>query len=373
MDRVLSGYLNKLSPSNLTTILTAVEETFAQNARAIVSKSLVKLIIERVAHSSDVLGEIQVVTLAALSASLFGSGMHIREGVLTESLARWDLYSANPSQQAGKEKANIVRFWSRLYNLDVVSCQFIYSLIRDFIGPEGSSLGEDEVEQLLICLKCGLSACFSCSSLMNFTGSGAKLRSDDPTSLKQIVQLVEAKKRTMDPDSMSSRTKFMIETLGNIKNNRIKHDASQTGPGSVFATEEALRKHLSSLGKKRSGGMPEPFRFSMEELRSSAKDGKWWAVGAAWSGNPLVDTPTDALNLDKAKNEDAVWLKLAHKQGMNTDVRKAIFVALMGAEDYVDAWDRLQQLSLKEVQQREIVRVILHCLGNVRALLPKLL
>lgn len=35
-------------------------------------------------------------------------------------------------------------------------------------------------------------------------------------------------------------------------------------------------------------------------------------------------------------------------------------------KDYVDACERLSQLKLTEVQQREIVRVILHCCGNVR-------
>lgn len=32
----------------------------------------------------------------------------------------------------------------------------------------------------------------------------------------------------------------------------------------------------------------------------------------------------------------------------------------------MDACERLSQLNLKEVQQREIVRVLLHCCGNVR-------
>ena len=36
-----------------------------------------------------------------------------------------------------------------------------------------------------------------------------------------------------------------------------------------------------------------------------------------------------------------------------------------GDQDYVDACERLSQLNLSEIQQREIVRVILHCCGNV--------
>lgn len=35
-------------------------------------------------------------------------------------------------------------------------------------------------------------------------------------------------------------------------------------------------------------------------------------------------------------------------------------------KDYADACDRLAQLNLTDVQQREIIRVLLHCCGNVR-------
>lgn len=37
-------------------------------------------------------------------------------------------------------------------------------------------------------------------------------------------------------------------------------------------------------------------------------------------------------------------------------------------QDYVDACERLSQLKLTETQQREIIRVLLHCCGNVRTL-----
>ena len=34
-------------------------------------------------------------------------------------------------------------------------------------------------------------------------------------------------------------------------------------------------------------------------------------------------------------------------------------------QDYVDACERLTQLNLTEVQQREVVRVLVNCCGNV--------
>jgi nucleolar MIF4G domain-containing protein 1 len=46
---------------------------------------------------------------------------------------------------------------------------------------------------------------------------------------------------------------------------------------------------------------------------------------------------------------------------MNTDIRRAIFVAIMSATDYQDAYSRLMKLKLKKVQQFEIPKVLIHC------------
>ena len=81
----------------------------------------------------------------------------------------------------------------------------------------------------------------------------------------------------------------------------------------------------------------EPLRVSLDDLRSADTKGKWWLVGAAWGGDPLVERqqeahaqPADAHPPD-APSENAL-LKLAKKQGMNTDIRRSIFVVLMSAD-----------------------------------------
>jgi nucleolar MIF4G domain-containing protein 1 len=62
---------------------------------------------------------------------------------------------------------------------------------------------------------------------------------------------------------------------------------------------------------------------------------------------------------------DDKFLKLAKKMGMNTEVRKKIFHILVTSEDYAEAFERFAKLGLKEKQEREIVRVIIHCCGQV--------
>jgi len=151
LNRLLSGQLNKLSPTNIAVILGQIESLYTQHPRALMTSALTTLVVERVAGSTDVLGEINVLTFAALVSSFYGKGIGLRESVITECLSRWD----KRSEDQGKERNNIVRLWSRLYNLDVLGCPMIYGVIRELIEGqvEGQQLAEEDVEALLIIMK----------------------------------------------------------------------------------------------------------------------------------------------------------------------------------------------------------------------------
>lgn len=81
----------------------------------------------------------------------------------------------------------------------------------------------------------------------------------------------------------------------------------------------------------------EPLWVSLEDLRSADTKGKWWLVGAAWGGDPLVERQQEAQSQTanapppETTSENAL-LKLAKKQGMNTDIRRSIFVVLMSSD-----------------------------------------
>lgn len=80
----------------------------------------------------------------------------------------------------------------------------------------------------------------------------------------------------------------------------------------------------------------DALRVSLDDLRSADTKGKWWLVGAAWAGDPLVDKQTDARKqATDNPNKDNVGdqlLMLAKKQGMNTDIRRSIFVVVMSSD-----------------------------------------
>ena len=80
----------------------------------------------------------------------------------------------------------------------------------------------------------------------------------------------------------------------------------------------------------------EPLRVSLDDLHQASSKGKWWLVGAAWGGDPLAEQQgADTQNQSEVKASDEMsssLIKLARKQGMNTDVRRSIFVVLMSSE-----------------------------------------
>jgi len=55
--------------------------------------------------------------------------------------------------------------------------------------------------------------------------------------------------------------------------------------------------------------------------------GKWWLVGASWKNDELNLQPESRGQ----EGEDAL-LSLAKEQRMNTEIRRAVFIALMGSE-----------------------------------------
>lgn len=153
----------------------------------------------------------------------------------------------------------------------------------------------------------------------------------------------------------SSRTQFMVETLTNLKNNKLKRNTTQNQGG---AAVERMKKFLTGLTKSRHGKLPiffhyipfclrastlvlahEPLRVSLEDLHSAETKGKWWLVGAAWNGDPLIEKQAEfskstgtVQHPDNHPNESADLAKLARSQGMNTEIRRGIFVVLMSSD-----------------------------------------
>lgn len=172
--------------------------------------------------------------------------------------------------------------------------------------------------------------------------------------------------------ALSVRTKFMIETITDLKNNRLKTGIAASGLAAEHIAR--MRKILGSLNSRSTLRATEPLRVSREDIRNADKRGKWWLVGASWREDPLeaarqelanahseAPSKTDDIAVPDAEDGGIDLRALARSHRMNTDVRRAIFIAIMSASDYRDAHVRLTKLRLRKAQEYEIPRVLVHC------------
>ncbi|ELU40043.1 CCCH zinc finger protein [Rhizoctonia solani AG-1 IA] len=197
--------------------------------------------------------------------------------------------------------------------------------------------------------------------------SGQQMRQDDPLALKDIIQLVQDKMKGKRDNELSSRFRFMVETLVNLKNNKVKR-ATGTGQNVGAEAIERMKKYLGGINKKqrRTDGTTvmshEPLRVSLEDLHTSSKRGKWWLVGSAWGGDPLVEkkaTKTAQSSKTKDKGTSTAQateqlMQLARQHGMNTEVRRNIFVVLVKTQVGGEAISRDEVASGDEVSNSMI-------------------
>lgn len=143
----------------------------------------------------------------------------------------------------------------------------------------------------------------------------------------------------------------MVETLVNISQNKIR--AVPGGDVAAVASGK-MKKFLGGLNKKRHVMAHEPLRVTLADLQNADTRGRWWMTGAGWRGDPLREheakkaaaaaataksrkmrttTESDDEELDLlGQNDNEELLKMARKQGMNTEVRRAIFVTMMTSD-----------------------------------------
>ncbi|SNX87662.1 related to SGD1 - essential nuclear protein, required for biogenesis of the small ribosomal subunit [Melanopsichium pennsylvanicum] len=393
LRRQAQGLLNRLGDSNIDTIITEYENLYRAHPRAHVTSTVTQLVLDTITSRSNLIDTF-VILHAALVAAL-----HKVVGVefaayfvqrLVEELTRhYDALKLSEDDQKaaedeeegkGKECLNLTVLACELYNLHVVACPLIYDLIRMLLGQSDSSsgatsrnVGEVDIELLLKTIR-------SC---------GHQLRTDDPTSLKSIIALTQTR---VSSSAASTRTKFMLERMIDLQKNakgskNNANDASNPNSPSGQLLNR-MKKYLGGMGKKRTVKSYEALRFGLKDLKDADKKGKWWLVGAAWTGQTdqgdaqgltkLLPMNARASTIQSSANslsspavvkieEDETQqrlLELARAQGMNTDARRTVFVTLLTAEDYKQAAENVLMLKLNDVQRREVIRVLVHCVGS---------
>jgi nucleolar MIF4G domain-containing protein 1 len=365
LRRQIQGLGNRLTEANMISILADFEKLYRDNPRQHVTSTLVDVLLISVCEPTSLPDTLIILSAGFIAAVYktigtdFGAQVIQRTVELFEehytraSAASTDGPAPAPSDSS-KETSNLIMLLSELYNFQVVGSNLIFDYARKFL----CKLSELNAELLLKVIRT----------------SGPQLRQDDPSSLKDIVAMLRPAVASAGDENISVRTKFMIETINDLKNNKMK-----TGVvGSTIASEHTIRmKRILGSLNTRSIKASEPLRIGLKDIMESDKKGKWWLVGASWSGNSAVET--NEFTAEESKGirvlpvEDAGTsnlVQLAKEQRMNTDIRRAIFITIMSASDYQEAYLQLMKLKLKKVQEFEIPKVLIHCAAAEKSYNP---
>ncbi len=358
LRRQIQGLLNRLSEANLVSILGDMENIYRDHPRQHVTTTLLDLLMGLLSDPAT-LQDTFVILHAGFIAAVYKI---VGTDFGAQAIQRIDEdfsqnYRLGPDQdKAGKKLINLISLLAELYNFQVIGSNLIYDFVRLFLDD----FSETNTELLLKIIR----------------NSGPQLRQDDPSSLKEIVLQLQAAVADSGEEKMSVRTKFMVETINNLKNNRMKTAVAASTITSEHTTR--MRKTLGSLNQ-RTIKASEPLRIGLKDLRQTDKRGKWWLVGASYKDDDADDvhrpeqpSAVGGKNSREA-NTDGVaadLIQLAKEQRMNTDVRRSIFIAVISATDCNDAYVRLMKLRLKRSQELEIPKVLIHCAGAEKVYNP---
>ncbi|CAG04309.1 unnamed protein product, partial [Tetraodon nigroviridis] len=270
-------------------------------------------------------------------------GLEVGANFLETVVRKFD--EAYKNQTEGKETDNLLAIVSHLYNFQVVHSLLIFDILKLLV----KGFSEKDVELVLFTLR----------------NVGFALRKDDALALKELISAGQRKAGEMGSKLQDqTRVRFMLETMLALKNNDMRKI-----PGYNPEPVERLRKLQKSLHEyisqisQAAGGSDMKLRVSLDNLLAAEQVGRWWIVGSSWSGAPMINED-GKINSQQSSMEgqfSANVLKLARKQRMNTEVRRNIFCVIMTSEDYLDAFEKLLGMGLKDKQEREIVHVLLDC------------
>ncbi|XP_065829440.1 nucleolar MIF4G domain-containing protein 1-like [Oscarella lobularis] len=342
IQRQIRGLVNRTTESNLKSIAAEIATLYQEHSRNEVNETFTSSLLSACLSPSRVGDQILMdsVLLLATVHALVG-GVEVGAYFL-EQLAN-QTHQASLEEEKEKEEnkrlANATMIFSYLYNLGLIGCQLIYDLVRKFV----ESFCETDIELLLLLLR----------------GVGPDLRRDDPHALKDIV--VEIQRRSTivsDEFRERSRVKFMLETITALRHNntrKIGYDPDKT---------ERYRRVFRSLTK---GRKVDELKIGFDDLIRVEERGRWWIVGSSWKTPTITTKEKEETPLELT---DTRLLSLAGQQRMSSDAKRNIFCVLMSSDDYVDAFEKLIKMKLKDKQGREMIHVVVDCCLGERLFNP---
>ncbi|XP_013365124.1 PREDICTED: nucleolar MIF4G domain-containing protein 1 [Chinchilla lanigera] len=336
LKKQVKGLVNRLSEPNMAFVSGQMEELYMAHSRKDMSDTLTATLMDACVTSSAMPSRLMMEHVLLVSILHHTVGIEVGACFLEAVVKKFDdIYQTRGD---GKECDNLFTIVAHLYNFHVVQSLLIFDILKKLVG----TFTEKDIELILLMLK----------------NVGFSLRKDNALSLKELITEAQAKASTAGGRFQDqTRIRFMLETMLALKNNDMRKI-----PGYDPEPVERLRKLQRTLVRSASSSSETQLRVSWDGIRNAEQAGRWWIVGSAWSGAPMIDNSHLAVPQKPLTGTvSAKMLELARKQRMNTDIRRNIFCTVMTSEDFLDAFEKLLKLGLKDQQEREIVHVLVDC------------
>ncbi|KKA29292.1 hypothetical protein TD95_002508 [Thielaviopsis punctulata] len=368
LQRQLQGYLNRLSESNMLGILKDVEKIYADHARGDANNALIEALMMQVCNPATLPDTFYVLTAGFAAAVYKVVGESFGSQLVTKVIELFQKeyeVAKNTEGQASKATSNLLTFMSELYVFQVVGCNMIFDFIRLLLD----NITELSTELILRIVRM----------------AGKYIRKDDPQALKDIVSALGSPAAANDNKEISVRTKFMIETITDLKNNKLKAGVQESAV--VADHVSRMRRLLGSMNSRRLAANG-PMRIGLRDIALADTKGKWWLTGASFADPRKAAAAAEAsATLSAAKkstlptleddgyastdSEDyEFWLpenklrQLAIEHGLKKDVQQTIMIAIAGAANLNDAVVHFRKLNLNKTHRCEVALVLMTCASS---------
>ncbi|XDV18064.1 hypothetical protein PO909_023837 [Leuciscus waleckii] len=336
LKRRVKGLINRLSQPNMASISSQLEELYMSTSRKDMNDTLTDILLAACVTPALMPERLLMEHILLVSILHHSVGLEVGAHFLETVVRQFDK-TYSQLDATDKECDNLLSIIAHIYNFHVVHALLVFDILKKLVTRFSSK----DIELVLLLLK----------------NVGFALRKDDPLALKELISEAQRKANAEGERFQDqTRIRFMLETMLALKNNDMRKI-----PGYDPEPLEKLRKLQRTL--IHSSGSDMKLRVSLDNLLEAECVGRWWIVGSSWSGAPMIDDHENKTTTTSTKGEQysTKILELAHKQRMNTDIRRNIFCVLMSSEDYLDAFEKLLRLGLKNQQEREIVHVLTDC------------
>lgn len=340
--RQLRGVMNRVTEGNLDSsakeLSTSLSKMVPEVGSAVAADDLLEFLVPAAVSDPN----ISVLVLGCYAAlavamhvqfgSAFGGAAMLKVGTLLSQTLPDAENSGESTGLDSRVAKNCVAFEALLFNFGLLPGKTIFELVRFIL--QGSILTEIRVELALTTLRY----------------AGRKLRGECPTEFKELLSFVSsvaANSQETVQSEQRSRVDFLLRELHDLKNNKVSFAAMER-----FDAIQGWLKTTPLLGGKNISdhSLSIPFKFLEEEVPEN-----WPAV--------VKSVKTSSTLTGKLSFKGAEPLRaLAIAQRLTTELRQSLFVALMGAEDFEHAADRLAHVAAGSKQGvNEACLIVFHC------------